>query len=520
MKKLIVFILCLWCAVAAAQRPPNYTPIGITGYDWTQPSRFSGGLHLPAGCGAPVTMPAKQWRIAGAVYLDSCGNNWYYWRGLSWNLWTGGGGGGGGGSVTSVGTGFGLLGGTITTTGTILADTLPSGLTTRFRSQKLMDSLAALIPVVPVSSVFGRTGAVIAAINDYTFAQIGSKPTTIAGYGITDNLVNSFNSRTGAVVPGPGDYTKADVGLSNVDNTSDATKNAAAVTLTNKTLASPVINSPTGIVKGDVGLGNVDNTSDATKNSAAVTLTNKTIDAPTFSGSYSFGGSPTFPSSLVTLTGNQTLTNKTLTSPVINSPTGIVKADVGLANVDNTSDATKNAASATLTNKTLTSPVINTPTGIVKGDVGLGNVDNTSDATKNAASVTLTNKTIAAPVFTGDPIGTILSSSHTPTLTNTTNISASSSFLAYYLRIGSQVFVWGKASLTASGAGATVLGISLPVTSNFASVENLKGTSTSNLANFNAYLEANTTSDRAELKFTSAGAGTAIFYFSYSYIII
>jgi len=53
----------------------------------------------------------------------------------------------------------------------------------------------------------------------------------------------------------------------------------------------------------------------------------------------------------------------------------------------------------TLTNKTLTSPVINTPTGIVKGDVGLGNVDNTSDATKNSASVTLTNKTIEAGVF-------------------------------------------------------------------------------------------------------------------------
>lgn len=52
-----------------------------------------------------------------------------------------------------------------------------------------------------------------------------------------------------------------------------------AQTLTNKTLTSPVINSPTGIVKGDVGLGNVDNTSDATKNAAAVTLTNKTIDA-------------------------------------------------------------------------------------------------------------------------------------------------------------------------------------------------------------------------------------------------
>lgn len=50
-----------------------------------------------------------------------------------------------------------------------------------------------------------------------------------------------------------------------------------------------------------------------------------------------------------------------------------------------------------------TSPVLSAPTGLVKGDVGLGNVDNTSDTTKNAASVTLTNKTIdlASNTLTG-----------------------------------------------------------------------------------------------------------------------
>lgn len=103
---------------------------------------------------------------------------------------------------------------------------------------------------------------------------------------------------------------------------------------------------------------------------------------------------------VVDVSSSQTLTNKTLTSPVITTPTGIVKGDVGLSNVDNTSDATKNAATVTLTNKTLTSPVINTPTGIVKADVGLSNVDNTSDATKNAATVTLTNKTLTSPILT------------------------------------------------------------------------------------------------------------------------
>jgi hypothetical protein len=66
---------------------------------------------------------------------------------------------------------------------------------------------------------------------------------------------------------------------------------------------------------------------------------------------------------LVDTDSAQTLTNKTLTSPVITTPTGIVKADVGLGNVDNTSDATKNSATATLTNKTLTNPTINGFTG-------------------------------------------------------------------------------------------------------------------------------------------------------------
>lgn len=53
------------------------------------------------------------------------------------------------------------------------------------------------------------------------------------------------------------------------------------------------ITAPTGIVKGDVGLGNVDNTSDSTKNAAAVALTNKTglsLSTGTVSGGTMTGG--------------------------------------------------------------------------------------------------------------------------------------------------------------------------------------------------------------------------------------
>ena len=49
---------------------------------------------------------------------------------------------------------------------------------------------------------------------------------------------------------------------------------------------------------------------------------------------------------VATLNGTQTLVNKTLSSPVVNSPTGILKSDVGLGNVDNTSDQNKPVSTA------------------------------------------------------------------------------------------------------------------------------------------------------------------------------
>lgn len=58
--------------------------------------------------------------------------------------------------------------------------------------------------------------------------------------------------------------------------------------------------------------------------------------------------------SVVGTDGAQTLSTKTLNNTSFTGTvTGLVKANVGLANVDNTSDATKWAATATLTNKTL-----------------------------------------------------------------------------------------------------------------------------------------------------------------------
>jgi hypothetical protein len=104
---------------------------------------------------------------------------------------------------------------------------------------------------------------------------------------------------------------------------------------------------------------------------------------------------------------------------------------VGLANVDNTSDANKPVSSATqtaldakLASSTaastyapIASPTFTgTVSGVTKSMVGLGNVDNTTDANKPVSTATQTalglKAPLASPTFTGTvvlPTGTITS---------------------------------------------------------------------------------------------------------------
>lgn len=141
-----------------------------------------------------------------------------------------------GGTGITVSNGTGVSGNpTVAITSTIAAGSAGDAthvpvITYNAQGQLTAVSLAAIVfPSAPVTSVFGRTGAVVAASNDYTFAQLASIPTTLSGYGITDACSSSLasakiyvgnGSAIATAVSVSGDATLANTGALTVTKTS------------------------------------------------------------------------------------------------------------------------------------------------------------------------------------------------------------------------------------------------------------------------------------------------------------
>lgn len=195
------------------------------------------------------------------------------------------------------------------------------------------------------------------------------------------------------------------------------------------------------LTKSDVGLGNVDNTSDANKPISSATQTalngkENTITAGTTAQYYR--GDKTF----------QTL-NKTA---------------VGLANVDNTSDANKPISTATQTALDAKEPTITagTTSQYYRGDktfqtlnataVGLGNVNNTSDANKPISTATQTALDRITTLFQDV---SQLSTTSTTAVTLTTFTVASAN-----IPVGGVIRIVGLAERTA-GTGNTTIGLNV-----------------------------------------------------------
>lgn len=101
----------------------------------------------------------------------------------------------------------------------------------------------------------------------------------------------------------------------------------------------------------------------------------------------------------------RTVAGKPLTADVT-----LAKGDVGLGNVDNTSDANKPVSTDTTAQLNLKAPLASpaftgTPTGITKAHVGLGNVDNTSDTNKPVSTATQTALNLKANAADFTPAG-------------------------------------------------------------------------------------------------------------------
>ena len=264
--------------------------------------------------------------------------------------------------------------------------------------------------------------------------------------------------------------TSTMVGLGNVDNTSDANKPVSTATQTELDLKASTTEMNSAIAAASAGVTNrsrarAATTADITISTAlndadtldGVTLATgdlvlvKNQTAPAENGIYVVGSSPAraaefdtyndHPGAMIGVSeGTVNLdslhfctsnSGGTLGTTAINFTklviagellaannlsdlvnAGTSRTNLGLGNVDNTSDANKPVSTATQDELDLKAPLASptftgTVSGITKTMVGLGNVDNTSDANKPVSTATETEldlkAPLASPTFTGTP---------------------------------------------------------------------------------------------------------------------
>lgn len=124
--------------------------------------------------------------------------------------------------------------------------------------------------------------------------------------------------------------------------------------------------------------------------------------------------------------------------------------------------------------------------------------------------------------ITANLVGDITDGTYTPTLTNTTNITASTAFAAQYMRVGNTVTVSGRVDIDPTSATTlTVLEMSLPIASNFASTFQAGGTAfSSEVAGLGAAISAEITNNRAVVSYTTAtDVANRSFGFSFTYLV-
>ena len=336
--------------------------------------------------------------------------------------------------------------------------------------------------VTGASGVIGAATDIVEAITLMNTEVTGIKDgtTTFASSIVFEGATADAHETTLTVTDPTADRT-----ITFPDASGTVVTTTATQTLTNKTLTSPTINAGTfsGTFTGtmdatslvlsgasplvfegasadahETTLGIVDPTADRTVSlpnatdtlvgkATTDTFTNKTIDldSNTFTGSLAEFNSALQSDSFVSLTGSETLTNKTLTSPTINGGTfsgsftgtqdltGLVMSgasplvfegatadahETTLAFTDPTADRTITFFNATdtlvgrATTDTLTNKSIDLETNTLTGSLAEFNSALQSNSfTSLTGSETLTNKTLTTPTLTSAVLNTGVSGS-------------------------------------------------------------------------------------------------------------
>lgn len=127
--------------------------------------------------------------------------------------------------------------------------------------------------------------------------------------------------------------------------------------------------------------------------------------------------------------------------------------------------------------------------------------------------------TIATREWVEDNIA-IFEGTYTPTLTNTTNVAASTAYVTNYKRQGDYIYVWGEVQIDATSAlTISEMGLSLPVASSITDSRELAGTGAFE-DNTIVQIKGDGTNDRAMFRFIpqTNTANTYSFHFSYKYV--
>ncbi|MCX6952913.1 MAG: hypothetical protein NTV51_12225 [Verrucomicrobia bacterium] len=138
--------------------------------------------------------------------------------------------------------------------------------------------------------------------------------------------------------------------------------------------------NPHAVTKAQVGLANVDNTSDANKPVSAATQA--ALDAKA-SASHSHANATT------SAAGFMSAADKTKLDGISGTGVAVAWGDI-TGPISNQADIAAALAAKVPSTRTVAGKPLSSDVTLVKGDVGLGNVDNTSDANKPISSATQT----------------------------------------------------------------------------------------------------------------------------------